>query len=76
MKSLAREAARLVESLPPQKARALIDYARYLAERADEEEWDRKFGDRRYAAKLKKLLGRVEREIRTGKTERLDPDRL
>jgi hypothetical protein len=76
MKPLAQEAARLVEALPREKAQALIEYARYLAEKADDEEWDRKFSDPRYAPKLKKLMARVEREIRTGATEPLAIDRL
>jgi hypothetical protein len=76
MKGLAQEVARLVESLPVEKAQALIEYARYLSEKADEEEWDRKFSDRRYAPKLKKVMAKVEREIRAGKSEPLNLDRL
>ena len=49
VKSPAEEAARIVESLPPEEAQALLEYALWLAERADGEEWDRRLGDPRYA---------------------------
>ena len=76
MKSLAEEAARLVESLPADKARALIEFARYLADRAEEEGWDRRFGDPKYAPRLKALMAQVESDIDAGKTDPLDPQRL
>jgi hypothetical protein len=76
MNSLAEEAARLVALLPEDKARALLEYARYLAEKADEEEWERKFADPRYRPKLTAMMEEVEREIAAGKTAPLDPDPL
>jgi len=76
MKSLAKEAARLVESLPTEKAQALIEFARYRADRAEEEAWDRKFGDPRHAPELKALMAQVESDIAAGKTDLLDPQRL
>jgi hypothetical protein len=76
MTKLAQEAARLVEMLPEDKAQALLDYARYLVERADEEEWERKFSDAKYRPKLTALMEQVEREIAAGRTESLDPERL
>lgn len=76
MTKLAEEAARLVEMLPEDKAQALLDYARYLAEKADEEEWGRRFADPGYRPKLLALMEEVEREIAAGQTELLDPERL
>jgi len=76
MTSLAREAARLVDSLPREKARALIEYARYLADKAGEEEWDRQFSEPKYRRKFRALVAQVERDIAAGKTEPLDLDRL
>ena len=76
MTKLAEEAARLVEMLPEDKAQALLEYARYLVEKADEEEWQRKFSDPRYRPKLTGLMEEVEREIAAGQTEPLDPQRL
>jgi hypothetical protein len=76
MSPLAEEAARLIESLPPEKARALIEYARYLAEKSDEDDWDRRFNNPTYAAKLKARMAEVEREIQKGNSEPLDHGRL
>lgn len=76
MTEIAEETARLVELLPEDKARALLDYARYLAEKADEEEWQRKFTDPRYRPRLSAMVAEVEREIAAGLDEPLDPDRL
>jgi hypothetical protein len=76
MTKLAQEAAQLIDMLPDDKAQALLDYARYLVERAEEEEWERKFSDTRYRPKLMALMEQVEREIAAGRTEPLDPDRL
>jgi hypothetical protein len=76
MTKLAEEAARLAELLPEDKAQALLVYARYLGEKADEEEWERKFADPQYQPKLQALMEEVEREIAAGQTEPLDPKRL
>ncbi len=76
MSPLAKQIAGLADALPEDKARALAEYAQYLADKADSEEWDRKFGDARYATKLKALMAEVEREIAEGKAQPLDPDLL
>ena len=76
MTKLAEEAATIVDSLPPDKAQALLDYARYLAEKADVEEWDRRLADPKYTAKLKQLAGDALADFRAGKTQPLDPDRM
>ena len=75
-KTVVKETVRIVESLPADKAEALLDYAMYLAERADEAEWDRRFSDPKYDAKFSALLAEVEEEIAAGRTEPLDLDRL
>jgi hypothetical protein len=72
MTTLAQEAAKLVDALPADKAQALIEYARYLAEKADEEAWDNKFGDAKYAPKLKTLMSDVEAEIAAEKDSALE----
>ncbi len=74
--AVADEAARLAASLPPDKAQALLEYARYLAEKAEEEGWERRFSDPRYAKKFQAMLDETDREIAQGKTEPLDPKRL
>jgi len=76
MTKLAEEAARLVDSLPQDKARSLIEYARFLADKADEESWEQQFGDPRYTTGLATAVADVDLEIRSGQGEPLDPDRL
>jgi hypothetical protein len=72
MTKLAEEAARLVELLPEDKAQALIEYARYLADKADEEAWERRFNDPKYRPRLSAVMQEVEREIAAGQAEPLD----
>ena len=74
MSTLSDEAARIVESLPREKAEALIDYARYLAETADREQWERRFGDSRYEPKLRRMADEALNEFCSGQTEPLKPD--
>jgi hypothetical protein len=75
MTKIAQEAAMIAEALPPDKAQALIEYARYLAEKADAEDWDRKFSDPKYATKLKALMKEVDIEIAAGKAASMDFNR-
>ena len=74
--TIAQETAKLVASLPPQKAEAVLDFARYLAERADDEAWDESFARAAHSPKFKAFLAEVEREIAEGKSEPLDPRKL
>ena len=76
MSTLADEAARIVESLPAEKARAVVDYARSLADMLDAEEWDKRFGDPKYAKKLNAAAAAALAEHRAGETQPLDPDRM
>lgn len=75
-KAVAKETARIAESLPADKAQALLDYANYLAERAEEAEWNRRFGDPKYQPKLKAKLAEVKTRIAAGGFEPLDPSSL
>lgn len=74
MTTLAEEAVRLIETLPEDKARALLEFARFLAEKADEEEWERKFSDPHYRPRLTAMLEEVEQEIAAGRTTPFDPE--
>jgi hypothetical protein len=76
MTKLAEEAARLVDMLPEDRALALLEYARYLADKTDEEEWERKFTDEKYRPRLTAMMEEVEREITAGESEPLNPERL
>jgi TorA maturation chaperone TorD len=75
MSAFAEEAVRLIETLPEDKACALLEFARYLAEKSDEEEWERKSADPHYRPKLTAMIEEVEQEIATGRTTPLDLDR-
>ena len=75
-RQMAEEAARLVDAMPLEKAQALLEFARYLADRADEDAWERRLGDPQYATKLGSMLSEARREIAEGKAEALDPNRL
>jgi predicted Zn-dependent protease len=76
MSTTSEETARIAASLPPDKAEALLEFARYLAEKADEQEWDRRFSDPRYSAKLTKMADEARTEFHTGQTQPLDPDSM
>ena len=74
--TIAEQTAKLVESLPPDKAETVLEFARLLAERADDEEWDRQFKRAATSPKFKAFLEKVEREIAEGKGTPLDLDQL
>ena len=69
---IVQETAHIAESLPAEQAAALLDYAKYLAERAEEAEWDRRLGDRKYLPKLKAKLAEVKKKIAAGEFSPLD----
>lgn len=73
MTQVTSETVRIVEKLPEDKALALLEYARYLAERVDEEAWQRRFRDKNYAPKLKSAADQALAEHRSGKTKLLTP---
>jgi hypothetical protein len=76
MSGLAREAAEIVDALPPDKAEAVVEFARYLAEKADEEEWDRQFADPKYRSKFGALVDQAKADVSAGKAEPFDPDAM
>lgn len=76
MNTLADEVAKLVQTLPVDKAQAVIDYARSLAEKADDELWERRSNDPKYAPKLKAMADEALAEFRSGATQPLDPDQM
>ncbi|MBI4703169.1 MAG: hypothetical protein HY744_18790 [Deltaproteobacteria bacterium] len=76
MLKVAEETARLAGVLPPDKAQALLEFARFLAEKADEESWERRLADPTRGAKLRAEMVEVEQGIAAGLAEPLDPARL
>jgi hypothetical protein len=69
------EAVRLIDALLEEKARVLLEFARFLAEKNDEEEWERKFSEPRYRPKLFAVMNEVEEENASGQTMPLDFER-
>ncbi len=76
MTILAKEAARMVDDLPFEKAKAVVEYARYLAEKAEDEAWERRFTAAKHTNKFKAFLKTVDRQIAGGKAKLLDLRRL
>ena len=76
MSTVAAETAAIVERLPEDKARELLDYAGFLAERADDEEWERITSDVVLRPKFIAFLQEVDAGIAAGRTEELDESRL
>lgn len=76
MSPIAKETAEILASLPAGKAMALLEYARYLADKTDEEAWDRSFSASRRSRKFRSLGNKALAELRSGKARLLDPDRM
>ena len=70
---LATEAADIIESLPPKYAEALLEYANYLADKADEEEWDRRLNEAHARPKFEAFIEQARADIAAGKSTPLDP---
>lgn len=76
MTPIAKETAEILQSLPAGKAKTLLEFARYLAEKADEEAWDRSFSHATRSGKLRALGNKALSGLRSGKAKLLDPDRM
>jgi hypothetical protein len=74
--SQAEEAASIVSSLPPDKASMLLAFAHFLAEQADEQEWDERFAAASKSPRFQKRLAEVDHEIAQGKSLPLDLSQL
>ena len=66
----------LFPTLPAEKARSVLDFARYLAEQDDDAAWERSIEAARNSPRFKQRLAEVEREISEGRSSPLDVDRL
>lgn len=65
-------AARLSDA----RAKELRNYAQYLVEKEDDEEWDRIVEKATKSPKFAAFVERTDREIREGRAEPMDFDRL
>jgi hypothetical protein len=74
--SVAEETAAIVAALSQEKARAVLDFARFLAEDADERTWDERFAAAENSPRFRERLAQVDREIAEGHSSPLDPGQL
>lgn len=73
MTAVAKELVEIVGDLPEDKAREVVDFARFLQQQAGDRAWERIIEARPPSPKLDKFVAEALRE---GPVEPLDPARL
>ena len=73
MKAVAKELVEIVDRLPEDKAREVVDFARFLQQQASDGEWERILDEPRAYPKLDKF---VAESLREDPAEPLDPAKL
>jgi hypothetical protein len=73
MTAVEKELVEIVGGLPEDKAREVVDFARFLQQQAGDREWERIIADQRTYPKLDKFVADALRE---GPAEPLDPSKL
>lgn len=73
MSSATHELITIVDSLPEDKAREVVDFARFLQQQAGDREWERIIDEKRTYPKLNQFAAAALRE---GSAEPLDPSKL
>ncbi len=73
MTAVAKELVEIVGGLPEDKAREVVDFARFLQQQAGDREWERIIAEKRAYPKLDKFAADALRE---GPAEPLDPAKL
>jgi hypothetical protein len=73
MSVVAEELVEIVGSLSEEKAREVVDFARFLKQQSGDQEWERIIGDTRPRPKLDAFVADALRE---GKSEPLDTNKL
>ena len=73
MTAVAKELVEIVGNLPEDKAREVVDFARFLQQQAGDREWERIITEQRAYPKLDKFVADALRE---GPAEPLDPAKL
>ena len=73
MSAAAQELIEIVSGLPEDKAREVVDFARFLQQQAGDREWERIIADKRTYPKLEKFAAE---SLREGTAEPLDPSKL
>jgi hypothetical protein len=72
MSAAVQELIEIVDGLPEDKAREVVDFARFLQQQAGDREWERIIAAKHYP-KLEKFAADALRE---GSAEPLDPSKL
>jgi hypothetical protein len=73
MTAVAKELIEIVGALPEDKAREVVDFARFLQQQAGDRAWERIIAAERTYPKLDKFVADALRE---GPAETLDPSKL
>ncbi len=73
MSSMAQELIAIVDGLPEDKAREVVDFARFLQHQAGDREWERIIGGGHDRSKLEKFAAE---SLREGNSEPLDLSQL
>ena len=73
MSAVVKELTELVDGLPADKAREVVDFARFLKQQEGDREWERIIAAKREYPKLEKFAAEALRE---GAAEPLDPNKL
>ena len=73
MSSAVQELIAIVDGLPEEKAREVVDFARFLQQQSGDREWERILAERRPYPKLERFAADALRE---GTAEPLDPSKL
>jgi len=73
MSTVAKELIAIMDTLPEDKAREVVDFARFLQEQAGDREWERILSDTRPRPKLDRFVADALRE---GPAESLDLNKL
>jgi hypothetical protein len=73
MSAASEELIEIMGSLPEDKAREVVDFARFLQQQAGDREWERIVAEKRAYPKLEQFAAEALRE---GIAEPLDPSKL
>jgi len=73
MTTVAKELVEILNDLPEEKAREVVDFARFLQQQSGDQEWERIIAGKRAYPKLETFAAEALRE---GNAEPLDPNKL
>lgn len=63
MSTISRELIAIVDGLPEEEAREVVDFARFLQEQAGDREWERILSDPRACPRLDRFAAEAMREV-------------